>query len=216
MAGPEEVHQGFGFGRGPILMGLVSLLLMMVAFFIVLVGMSDFDDSRVRSVLVSIQTSFAGMPGGTEGTDEQSRADSIALEAVRNEVAGVFATALQLDRIERTGGTAQLLPGADAVLRRVVAALDRRPAGYRYELDALVGRASVPADASAAADDIAPTAARSGALVRAFIAAGALPSSMAAALQPEAPERIRIVVRLIAGARPSNLFGQAPAPAAQP
>ena len=213
-------------------MGLVSLLLMMVAFFIVLVGMSDFDDSRVRSVLVSIQTSFAGMPGGTEGTDEQSRADSIALEAVRNEVAGVFATALQLDRIERTGagaveievaadrlfaaGTAQLLPGADALLRRVVAALDRRPAGYRYELDALVGRASVPADASAAADDIAPTAARSGALVRAFIAAGALPSSMAAALQPEAPERIRIVVRLIAGARPSNLFGQAPAPAAQP
>jgi len=208
----QDAHQGFGFGRGPILMGLVSLMLMLVAFFIVLVAMSEFDERRVRSALASIQDSFAGTPDEIEGDDDLSAADAIALQAVRDELAGLFATELQIDRIERTGGgaveidvaadrlfadgTAQLQPTVRAVLERVIAALERRPPGYRYEIDVLVGRGSE-------AQESEMSVARSGALVRAFIDAGAMRSAMAAGLRPEKPERVRLVLHLISGPRQS-------------
>jgi hypothetical protein len=236
MSEAGETHQGFGFGSGPILMGLLGLQLMLLAFFIVLVSMSSFDQKRVHSVLGSIQAQFTGLPRADEGTDEQSRADAVTLDAVRDEVAGVLATALQLDRVERTGigaveiefaagklfaaDTAQLLPGMETVLRRVVEALDRRPVGYRYELDVLVGRtqnAAADAGLATASLDAASLGAasletrRAGALVSAFIAAAARPNSMAAGLQPTAPDRVRLVLRLLTGTRPNNLFATLPA-----
>lgn len=223
MSEAGETHQGFGFGRGPILMGLLGLQLMLLAFFIVLVSMSTFDQQRVDSVLGSIQQHFAGLSALGEGMDEQSRADSITLDALREEVAGVIATALELDRIERVGdgaveidvdvaklfagGTAQVLPGSEALFRQVIAALDRRPDGFRYEIDALVGR-----DVTAATPAL--EIARAGALARAMIAAGARPESMASGLEPGMPGRVRLVLRLIAGARPGNLFSTVPGGAA--
>ncbi len=227
MIGAEETHKGFGFGSGPILMGLVGLQLMLLAFFIVLVGMSSFDATRVDSVLGSIQQKFAALPGAGQGEDAVPSADAISLEAVRDEVTGVLATMLQLDRIERTGtgaveielaadklfaeGTDQLLPGIDHMLQRTVAAIDRRPTGFRYELDVLVGRPQDGPTDALAID-------RAGALVRAFIGFGAHPSSMAAGLQPASPGRVRLVLRLIEGARPTDLFAGLPAAprAAQP
>jgi hypothetical protein len=220
MIGAAETHKGFGFGSVPILMGLVGLQLMLLAFFIVLVGMSSFDSTRVDSVLGSIQQQFAALPGAGQGENATSSADALSLEAVRDEVAGVLATRLQLDRIERNGtgaveiefaadklfaeGTAQLLPGIDHMLQRTVAAIDRRPAGFRYELDVLVGRPQGgPADALAVD--------RAGALVRAFIDFGASPSSMSAGLQPASPGRVRLALRLIEGARPTGLFADLPA-----
>lgn len=228
----DEGHQGFGFGRSSILLGFLSLQLMLLAFFIVLVSMSTFDDRRIRSVLGSIQDVFADLPNAVDGADAQSNADAIALDAIRDEVADVFATALQLDRIERTGagavelevaadrlfarGTAQLLPGTEAILRRVVAALDARPAGYRYELDVLVGRTMSMSDGQAGAPDTAIEVGRAGMLVRAFVTAGALPSGMAAGLQPQAQERVRLVLRLVPGARPHDRFLGVPGKAVRP
>lgn len=232
MSDAGETQQGFGFGSGPLLMALIGLQLMLLAFFIILVSMSSFDETRVRSVLGSIQAQFSGLPAADEGTDDQARADAITLDAVRDEVAGVFATALQLDRVERTGagaveiefladklfaaGTEELQPGMDVLLARVVTALDRRPAGYRYELDVLVGRPQT-GPAAAPLDTATLETRRAGALVRAFVAAAARPDSLAAGLQPMAPDRVRLVLRLITGSRPNNLFAtQSVAPAASP
>jgi len=236
MSEAGETHQGFGFGSGPILMGLLGLQLMLLAFFIVLVSMSTFDQTRVHSVLGSIQAQFSDLQTADEGTDDESRADALTLDAIRDEVAGVFVTALQLDRVELTGagaveiefvadklftsGTAQLLPGMDVLLGRVVAALDRRPTGYRYELDVLVGREQATAVGKAETTPLETATLetqRSGTLVRAFVAAAARPDSLAAGLQPTAPDRVRLVIRLINGSRPANLFAILPAtPAAGP
>ena len=227
MTGAEGTHKGFGFGSGPILMGLVGLQLMLLAFFIVLTSMSSFDETRVDSVLGSIQRQFAELSGGEDGDDARSSADTLSLEAVRDEVAGVLASMLQLDRVERNGngaveiefaadrlfaeGTAQLLPGIDHMLQRTVAAIDRRPAGYRYELDVLIGRPQGGPTDALAVD-------RAGALVRAFVDFGARPNSMAAGLQPASPGRVRLVLRLVEGARPADLFADLPAvaPVSQP
>jgi hypothetical protein len=219
MTGAEESYKGFGFGSVPILLGLVGLQLMLLAFFIVLVSMSSFDETRVGSVLGSIQERFAALGSTGPDGDAATSPDTLSLEGIQDEVTGVLATMLKLDRIERNGsgaveiefaadklfaaGTSHLLPGIDDMLSRVVAALDRRPAGYRYELDVLIGRPQGAADMHEVD--------RAGSLVRAFIGFGADPSSMAAGLQPAAPGRVRLTLRLIEGSRPTNLFADLPA-----
>jgi len=226
MAGSDSSAQGFGFGRGTILLSFLSLQLMLLAFFIVLVSLSTFDDRRVRSVLGSIQDVFAELPNAEDGDDLRSNADALALEAVRDEVAEVFATALVLDRVERTGdgdveievaadrlfahGTAQLLPGTEAILARVVAVLEKRPAGFRYEMDVLVGRTDARSETGG--EEVQ----RAGALVRAFVAAGALPSGLSAGIERRDGGRVRILLRLFADARPHDRFGAAFGPAGQP
>lgn len=226
MAGTDASAQGFGFGRGTILLSFLSLQLMLLAFFIVLVSLSTFDDRRVRSVLGSIQDVFAELPNSEDGDDPRSSADALALEAVRDEVAEVLATALVLDRIERTGtgdveievaadrlfadGTAQLLPGTEAILARVATALEKRPVGYRYEMDVLVGRA----DARPGTGRLEVE--RAGALVRGFAAAGALPSGLSAGIERRGGERVRVLLRLLADARPHDRFGAASGRAVQP
>lgn len=229
MLDPGEQHAEVG--RDPNLVGLLSLQLLLLAFFILLSTISTFDESRVRSVLGSVQQAFSDYSGKSERDDSAMQADAIVLAAIADEVQGVLSTALQLDRIERVGegdilfdlpadalfvaGSAQLAPGRADVLRRIVIALDRRPAGYRYELDALVGRAVAPGGA----DDAVPLPTlgidRAGALARAFADAGAMPSALSAGLASGADGKLRFVIRLTQEPRPNGLFGTAAPPAAE-
>ena len=223
----EAGGQQSGSGRDPNLVGLLSLQLLLLAFFILLVSMSSFDTQRVRSVLGSVQSAFSDASSTREGDAETNRADAIVLDAITDEIEGVLATALQLDRVERVGGgavdvelaaetlfaagTAQLLPGRSEMLKRIVTALDRRPAGYRYDLDVLLGRSGSEAGMSGGDLPAPPTLEidRAGALAQAFQNSGAQESGIAAGLLPTAPGKLRLVIRLTDQARPRNLFLQA-------
>ncbi len=220
MTGAEGAHKGFGFGDGPILLGLLGLQLILLAFFILLVSMSSFDTHRVRSVLDSVQLAFSQAPGEAGPVDAVQGADAIVLAGIVDEIEGVLASALQLDRLQRTGegaitfdlpadaifaaGTAHLLPTRGEMFTRLVAALDRRPAAYRYDIDLLVGRAPASAGEQAAP----PTAEidRAGALARALRDAGALESGLAAGLLPNAPGSLRIIIELTDQPRARGLF----------
>ena len=216
----EGAHKGFGFGDGPILIGLLGLQLILLAFFILLVSMSSFDTHRVRSVLDSVQVAFSQAPGAAGHDDEAQGADAIALADIVDEIEGVLASALQLDRLQRMGegaitfdlpadaifapGTAHLLPTRGEMFARLVAALDRRPAGYRYDIELLVGRA--PAAIDGAAPLPMAEIARAGALARALRDAGALESGLAAGLLPNAPGTLRIIIELTDQPRVRGLF----------
>jgi hypothetical protein len=220
MTGAEDTHKGFGFGSGPILMGLLGLQLILLAFFILLVSMSSFDTHRVRSVLDSVQGAFSETPAESGDDDEAQRADAIALAGIVDEIEGVLVSALQLDRVERTGegaiafdlpadalfaaGTAQLLPARGDVFARLVAALDRRPAGYRYDLELLVGRLPAATDDAASLPMLEID--RAGVLARALRDAGAQESGLAAGLLPNAPDKLRIVINLTDQPRIHGLF----------
>ena len=225
MLDPGEQHREVG--QDPNLVGLLSLQLLLLAFFILLSTISTFDESRVRSVLGSVQEAFSDVTGNADSNDAEMQADSIVLSAVVDAVEGVMSTALQLDRVSRVGdgdvvfdlssdslfaaGSAQIAPGHADVLRRIVVALDRRPSGYRYELDILGGRAA--AAAGAGAGDAAPLPAleidRAGALARALVEAGATPSGLSSGLLPGASDKLRVVIRLIQQPRAQGLFGSA-------
>ena len=223
----EAGGQQPGSGHDPNMVGLLSLQLVLLAFFILLVSMSSFDTQRVRSVLGSVQSAFSDAASTREGDAETHQADAIVLDAITDEIEGVLATALQLDRVERIGdgavdldlaaetlfaaGTAQLLPGRSDMLKRIVTALDRRPAGYRYDLDVLVGRPGSEAGSPDGNSPLPPALEidRAGALAKAFQESGALESGIASGLLPDAPGKLRLVIRLTDQKRPRNLFLQA-------
>ena len=116
--------------------------------------------------------------------------------------------------------TAQLAPGRDEILRRVVVALDRRPAGHRYDIEILVGQMAtgVAGEGAVPALEIA----RAGILARTLHDHGALESGLAAGILPGLPDRVRLVIDLTDQLRPQGLFaagvraGAAAAPEASP
>lgn len=229
MLDPGEQHHEAG--QDPNLVGLLSLQLLLLAFFILLSTISTFDESRVRSVLGSVQEAFSDVTGSSEHDDVEMQADSIVLSAIVDEVEGVVKTALQLDRVTRVGdgdiafdlpaeslfaaGTAQSTPGRADVLRRIVVALDRRPSGYRYELDILVGRAAAEAGAGDAVSLPALQIDRAGTLARALVDAGATPSGLSSGLLPGASDKLRVVIRLVQQPRAQGLFGGAASTASE-
>ena len=220
----EAGQQHSGLGRDPNLVGLLSLQILLLAFFILLVSISTFDTHRVRSVLDSVQSAFSDASTSADGEDETSRADAVVLAGIIDEIEGVLATTLELDRVERVGdgavqvdiaadalfatGTAQLAPGRADMLKRIVAALDRRPVGYRYDLEALVGRPAAPAPTrgSEAAALSMLEVDRAGMLARTLQEIGAMPSGIAGGLLPDAPGRLRLVIHLTDEPRPHDLF----------
>lgn len=220
MTAAGGANKGFGFGNGPILIGLLSLQLILLAFFILLVSMSSFDVHRVRSVLDSVQLAFSQTPDAAGQVDAAQGADAIALTDIADEIEGVLAAALQLDRLKRTGegaitfdlpvdaifaaGTAHLLPTRGEMFARLVAALDRRPTGYRYDIELLVGRAPAAVDRAAQLPMFEID--RAGALARALLDAGALESGLAAGLLPNAPGTLRIIIELTDQPRTQGLF----------
>lgn len=222
---PEAGQQHSRLERDPNLIGLLSLQLLLLAFFILLVSISSFDAQRVRSVLDSVQAAFSDVPDPVDSNGETSRADAIVLAAIIDELEGVLATTLQLDRVERVGngavqldmpvdalfapGTAQLEPGRADLLKHLVAALDRRPAGYRYDLQALVGTpAASRTETGNAAAPSSIAVDRAGALARALLDSGAMPSGVAGGVLPGAPGRLRLVIELTDAPRPYGLFAQ--------
>lgn len=211
---------GFGGGsfrrwRGDInLATLLSLQLLLLAFFVLLTAVSRFEGDRSRSVIASVQATFgpiAGRPDGEGG--RAASADAVALGAFREEIGHLARTAIPLTRVEAAtpSDVMQIDLPADAFFRpeesrpkparrsffrRLVAALAHRPAGSRYELE-LRQSTHLPQPLAVA---------RAGALARALAAAGVPEDSLSVGIGPGDAGRIRFVIRLRSGARPADLF----------
>lgn len=191
---------------------LLSLQLLLLAFFVLLTALSSFEGDRSRLVIDSLQSAFSA-PFGDRAPTAGGRADALLLLSLQEEVGDLVATAVPLTRVERTApgramsldlpedaffraGEVRLNPLQRPLFERLVRALDRRPAAYRYEID-LLQPDSVPQPLLVA---------RAGALVDALIAAGAPPASLSIGSRPGEPGRIRIMIRLFGRDAPAGLF----------
>jgi hypothetical protein len=203
---------------------LLSLQLLLLAFFVLLTAMSRFDGDRTRSVIDGVQAAFAGPSADPAGRRPAGLApwgaagwpgEAAALRAFREEVGRLVRAAIPLTRVE-TGarddaeamrialpveaffrpGEARLNPARQAFLERLVAALDRRPSGYRYELEARLPDG-----------DPQLAVARADALVRALAAAGAAGLSAGVGGGVDA-DRILFAIRLESGPAPAGLFAE--------
>jgi outer membrane protein OmpA-like peptidoglycan-associated protein len=199
------------------MMLLLSLNLILLAFFILLNSLADFETERARAVLASVKQAFNGKveAAGQLPSLSSSLGALPEVEAKMREVGSLFeaiAPSAQAKSVRRANsvqidfpasvlfrpGSQRLRQGREALLERFAESLRKGPEGApRYLLEILVGTGS-----QTVVDGGAPTASASLELRRAAVLAarlsaqGAPLDGLSTGLRPGAADSLRFVVRL--------------------
>ncbi len=191
----------------PSLPTFVSLMLMITTFMIVLTSISLHENTRMRALITGVRDTFALTSGeGAASAEAQSK----TLGAVANG----FRQAIPLTEVETASGGNRLIltmPISSAIdttaetatiefergLQAMAAALEKRPADLRYELEL---RFSDGAVASTYA----------GILATAASAGGIVPAQLFVGTGPGAPETLSLLVRLDPQVAPTTSGSGAP------
>ncbi len=185
----------------------LSLYLLVLAFFIVLVTISSLEDVKSKAVMDSLTSTFSSLlPPSTDLTIFASReGDVLAGEAFQDEVSDLFATNIQIAKVEivQPGRLMRVSLPADSLfvensteireaqiplLDRVVASLSGTIPGLRNDMEFLIA-SSTGEDGSLPTGETLETA-RAGAFAEAMMARGVPPHSVAVGLRPGAPAEI--------------------------
>lgn len=191
--------------RDPSLVPFLSIMLLVLAFFIILTSKATFDAEKARAVTDSIQRQFAGLQDDVISGPQGGALAPEARDVLRN-VLVKFQGLVPLDgNVRQLSSLEQAIQlptdlffesDSDAVLasRRslmgeVMRALDQRPAGWGYELEILVqGNPPGPL-----------TLARAANLAAALAGEGGLQSDIVVALGRGDPDWMVLLVRLRPG-----------------
>ena len=139
----------------PVFLGLFLLVL---AFFIMLVSISTFEQVKSSQVMDSLTSTFTTvLPPTSDPVDFNAKdGDILAGEAFQEQITSIFSTAIQVEKIEvvQPGRLMRLqmrvnalyLDGQTTVredqyplLDRIVAVLSNRPPGLRQDMEVIIG-----------------------------------------------------------------------------
>lgn len=187
----------------------LSLFLLVLAFFIVLVSISTLEEVKSNAVKDSLTSAFKTViPPSTDPTEFTSDdGDVLAGQQFQEQITGIFATTLQIARIEvvqpgrimrvklptnamYVDGESTIRPVAVPVLDRIVAVLSARPPGLRFDMEFVIGSpytsgASLPVGQTMEFE-------RVGNLAREMSARGVPPDSVAVGIQPGRADQVTI------------------------
>ncbi|MBT3305154.1 MAG: hypothetical protein HN377_01590 [Alphaproteobacteria bacterium] len=187
----------------------LSLFLLVLAFFIMLVSISTFEDVKSKAVLQSLTSTFTTFRNSGDIANDftSKQGDVLGGQAFQEKITGIFATAMQVAKVEvvQPGGlmfarmpagavflenSDRLNPNFVSFLDRVVAALGGRPPGVRFDMEFIVG-ASVSSDGVLS---VTPSLemSRAGQFAREALSRGAPPDSLSVALAPGQPDQVTI------------------------
>jgi flagellar motor protein MotB len=135
----------------------LSLYLLFLAFFIMLVSISTLEDVKSKVAMQSLTAAFNTVLPSTEEVATSSEESGIdAGQAFQEEITGMFATSLQVAKVEAVQparvmlvkvptdtlfipGRAELKPIQEDLLERLVSALAARPEGGHHDLEFVLG-----------------------------------------------------------------------------
>ncbi len=198
------------------MMLLLSLNLILLAFFILLNSLADFETGRAQAVLASVKQAFNGQveAAGQMPTFNSSLGALPEVEAKMREVGSLFeaiAPSAGAKSIRRANsvrvdfpvsalfrpGSPRLRQGREGLLERLAQSLRKSPEGApRYLLEILVGTGSRAAVDSGAATGSAILDLRRAAVLAAHLsAAGAPLDGLSTGLRPGAADSLRFVLR---------------------
>jgi flagellar motor protein MotB len=200
------VRAPMGGGTGTIFQFL-SLYLLVLAFFIVLVSISTFEEIKSSAVMDSLTSTFASvLPPSTSLTAFTSKEGQV-LDGpdFQQEVNALFSTAIGITKIEvvQPGRVMRVIMGADgmftpgettvrdaqyALLDRLVASMSSRPSGLVYDIEIVVGNSLADDRGMSSAQGL--EMARAGALARELLARGAPPDALAIGMRHADPNQI--------------------------
>ena len=216
-SGADADDTSSGNGIWPLYVGLFLALL---TFFIVLVSISQPDQTRAQAVVGSLQTTFGGRSeaGSDEARDEGLFAAGASALA---ELGGDLNGLLRIERVARSSRgdelrlslraselfsaeSADLRPMSTALIDRIVAAFGATPPGLRLDMAFTLGigdGADGQAPGGQIGDSREVAMGRCGALARAMVSRGAPPAAIAVGLDPDQPGRAVLSFRFTAAPR---------------
>ena len=195
--------------RNPLLIQVLSLYLLLLAFFVVLNTISHVETARAKAVSGSLNETFAadGNPNRKTVKLVSSQGNVLTDAKFLSRVGNLIKTELGFAKIEEVqpgrlmavslSADSLFVAGQEAInplyrpmIDRVAQALKNPSPGIRYDVDILVG--------SAAADNLA--LGRSAYLANVFAAAGSPARSIAAGIEQDSPGNLRLLFHV----RPRN------------
>lgn len=200
MALTDNSRQQTGVHNRSTTIQFLSLYLLVLAFFILLVSMSTPENIKSKAVMDSLNSTFASVrQPRTELTVFTSRAGRfIGADEFQDRIDGLFAAALGVEKVEivAPGRSMRVVMEADALFHsgaieireaqipmidRIIASLNGRPPGLRFDMEFIIGSA-VTAAGELPAGQTLPMA-RAGSFVREMLARGAPPDAISIGLQ---------------------------------
>lgn len=195
---------------------MLSLKLILLAFFILLTTMSEFEEARTRDVMESVSVTFVGQVPAIKGFDKPEAATGAlqGAKALKSQVESLFQQNIPAVKVTESAdgrvlrlemdarslfakGSIALAPGRSAFVQRLANALTTGPGSDRfYELQFLH---AYPGAAAIGRKSLAVL--RGGALIRRLQAQGVKAEHVSAGLWPvpaDSPDlgKISIAIRL--------------------
>jgi len=187
----------------------LSLFLLVLAFFIVLVSISTLEEVKSTAVKDSLTSTFRTViPPSTDPTEFTSKdGDVLAGQQFQEQVTGIFATTLQIAKIEViqpgrlmriklptnamfVDGVSLVRPVAVPVLDRIVAVLSARPPGLRFDMEFVIGSHFTNGKSLPVVQTLEVE--RVGNLAREMFRRGVPPDSVSVGIQPGQSDEVTI------------------------
>lgn len=207
--------------KDPTLVQVLSLYLLLLAFFVVLFNASRFDAGRMAAVGESLTSTFEatrGLPGDARrNTSQQGRllGDELVLASVADLVKTELAVArvhvvrpgrLMLARFPEEAlfvpGTADVLAEREGLVAGVADILGRAPEGRRHKVEIQVGSHLAAPDELGG--DVPLPVARAAGFAELLVARGAIAGTVMSGVSFETPGEVRMLFRIDPEIRPED------------
>lgn len=204
----ESIHNTRAGNSGNVTLFL-GLFLLLLAFFIMLMSMSNFEETKSQRVMESLTATFSDLttPVTNPASFLSKSGDTLSPEAFQQLMSGVFSAAVAVDRTEiiQPGRAMRVDLRANelfvvnkSVIRdtrldlidRIASSLGASPEGYRFEISFLIGvslshEGTMPVEQTLEAR-------RAGSFARTAIAHGAPPASVSVGIASGNPKEVSI------------------------
>jgi len=187
----------------------LSLFLLILAFFILLVSISTFEEVKSNAVMDSLSSTFKTvLPASGDPTEFTANdGDVFAAQQFQDQVTEIFSATLQVAKVEVvqpgqrmrasfpiesmfSPESAELRPVAIPLLDRIVAALSGSPPGLKFEMEFLIGAEYLDGNTLPVSQTLSLS--RAGNFAREMIGRGLSPDSMAVGIEPGDARRVNV------------------------
>tara|TARA_B100000676_G_C18060597_1_gene837506 strand:+ start:1403 stop:2104 length:702 start_codon:yes stop_codon:yes gene_type:complete len=187
----------------------LALMLLVLAFFIIMVSISQVKIAKSKAALKSIATTFASIkPTSTQLTFvSNSKGEADQGQQFQREITNIFSTVIQVTSSEiiKPGRLMRVELDSDVLfeknkpqvqeinnpfLDRIVATLSARPPGFRFDMEFIIGSPYLK-------DNIMPEdqtleMSRAGEFARSMLSRGVPPDSVSVGINPGDPKKVSI------------------------
>lgn len=210
--------------NAPVISLFLSLFLLILAFFILLVAISTFEDVKSQAVMDSLTSTFTTvLPTNSDPTEFTAKdGDIIAGQQFQDQVSDIFSTAMPVAKVEVvqpgkkmraafpidsmfTHSSSDLRPVSIPLLDRIVAALSNPPSGLQFDMEFVVGANYLKDRKLPVHQTLALS--RAGSFAREMAKRGAPPNSIAVGIEPADPKRA-IIWFYVREKPPGSISGQ--------